>query len=125
MNGIIKFDYIFFNEAGEVVRRHVLTLEQIERGNYPIIYFGLICDKTKTVRRAFTGLQDISHSDIYEGDILEYFVTNSQGQATETRVIGEVYFEEGRFTAKNLGGINFNACLIIGNVYENKDLLTP
>jgi len=80
----------------------------------------------------FTGLQDCKGKDIYEGDIVklkenEYYFERS----------GEVIFEEGTFKIKNVelwndGTYNHYSleildtefCEIIGNIHENKELIT-
>ena len=80
----------------------------------------------------FTGLQDKNGKDIYCGDIVklkenEYYFERS----------GEVIFEEGTFKIKNVelwndGTYNHYSleildtefCEIIGNIHENKELIT-
>ena len=73
----------------------------------------------------FTGLKDVKGNEIYEGDI--------------TKAFGKVYFKDGSFgcdTARDgftpLGELMFTKgdgspeydITIIGNIYENKELLT-
>jgi len=68
----------------------------------------------------FTGLKDKQGKEIYEGDILKYFLSDSHGSMSGDQfVLGDVFFDGGRFMARKLGGIRFDACEIIGNIYEN------
>lgn len=70
----------------------------------------------------YTGLKDKNGKEIYEGDICRY----------EDRA-GSVVFDKGSFSLHtNLGkgavgcldiGIFRNACEVIGNIYENPELL--
>jgi hypothetical protein len=67
----------------------------------------------------FTGLHDKNGKEIYEGDILQ----------REGGRIDEVEFESGCFVARHSeGGYDFisdkNYFQIIGNVFENPELLT-
>jgi len=71
-----------------------------------------------------TGLKDSVGIEIYRGDILKWEIRG-------TIKIAEVVFdvEYGRYIAKDkrndyyAEAIDFKLCEIIGNIYENKDLL--
>lgn len=78
----------------------------------------------------YTGLKDCKGREIYEGDIVkteEYFGGDDETDSTN---LLEVRFESGRFITESsafvgcidLGDIAFQ-CEVIGNIYENKELL--
>lgn len=77
------------------------------------------------ILQQFTGLEDKSEKDVYEGDIVDVTVNTSVGLRFNK---AKVIFESGSFFAKGNGenedyeisGIIFD---IVGNVHENPDLI--
>lgn len=87
-------------------------------------YFGEILVDKETVGQ-FTGLHDKNGKEIYEGDIIKY--KDSRGQHIE-----KVIFDKGCFYAGIHNGsstrvapklINTRISEVIGNIYDNPELL--
>ena len=69
----------------------------------------------------YTGLKDRSEREIYEGDILIW-----QNRTDETdQDIEPVTFEYGKFVcgSDDLGDLDLDSMEVIGNIYENPELL--
>ena len=73
-------------------------------------------------RPQYTGSKDNSNTEIYEGDIVHSHTDNDDFVIT---------FEDGSFALENIDGSNYlyitdhtiSNCEIIGNIYENQELL--
>lgn len=89
-------------------------------------FFGLLYEDAPIMQ--FTGLQDKNSKDIYEGDIL-------QSTIDKQLFNWKVSFNDGGFVIQNIGidgylmnyfPLNQSSCfnrIIIGNIYENPELL--
>ena len=91
--------------------------------------------KAETVGQ-YTGLHDKNGKEIYEGDIIEFSYDMFVGNFDTFVAKGKIIFEEGAFyvevfenerttegEAYLLYSINLDTIKVIGNIYENKELL--
>lgn len=72
------------------------------------------------LREQYAGIKDKNEKEIYEADIVRIF------EGTKNERIDEVIFSEGFFTKKGSPGssLNYHQNIeIIGNIYENPELL--
>jgi uncharacterized phage protein (TIGR01671 family) len=100
------------------------------RGNFSYMetYMGSDC-----ILLQYTGLLDKNGKEIYEGDLIEivYERRDSNEETLETKTfIREVIFKDGAFVLKpdftegfNSRNSSLTTAKIIGNIYENPDLL--
>ncbi len=93
-------------------------------------------DVDKETIGQYTGLKDENEKEIYEGDIIEFSYDMFVGNFDTFVAKGKVVFEEGAFyievfenerTTKDeaylLYSINLDTIEVIGNIYDNPELL--
>lgn len=114
----IKFEFAGQQSDGNWILSRPFTLPEIGIGwvhqfvasSNPPIHFD------KLIARQFTGLKDSQGKEIYEKDILEI---------PGSREFHSVHFSTGMFKAgATIYGPEFRRCKIIGNIYENPNLVT-
>lgn len=73
----------------------------------------------------FTGLRDAAGKDIYEGDVVEYDDNRiGRAQVRWKECYFELLFPSGNVNFITTDRIRNHSIKIIGNIYENPDLLT-
>ena len=112
----IKFRYIWQKPDGTIIK-HEYTLEEIEKKDLAYIEADSLASDWKLLAKLqYTNLKDKNRVEIYEEDILKT-------EYTETTGIREIKY---RVTDESSGfGFiqNLNSSEVIGNIYENKELL--
>lgn len=119
----IKIKYIFKNELNEF-KVEIFTLVQIEHGDVYELFVQIADEYELIAKCRFTGLPDKNNTEIYEGDIVKSWIFVDELPS------GETQWEECEKPyvinwINEIGGFDLNEDKyeIIGNIYENPELL--
>lgn len=119
----IKFKY-YFTLDDKVINTKTFIMDDIEDINFNTILFLNIdinkynFEKMKLYRSQFTGLKDINGVEIYEGD---YMIDRHSGRWAEVKFINGSFIVEFDNEIQDL--YDWTCECVIGNIYENKDLV--
>lgn len=107
-----EFDIFFDIETHEL---KAVIIKEIDVGLPKMMY-----DEYDLPLMQYTGLKDKNGVEIYEGDIIEYKTVYEWDRKPIKRA--EVVFENGMFSPAGMI-MDLNRSKIIGNIYENPELL--
>ena len=120
--------------AWDETEKHMYNWGNLINQNLKNIF--TITEQCGYILMQYTGLHDENGKEIYEGDIIEFSYDMFVGNFDTFAAKGKVVLEEGAFyvevfenerTTKDeaylLYSINLDTIEVIGNIYENKELL--
>ena len=107
-------------------------------GEYPFLalaagHYEDCIEPLKVELMQYTGLQDTNGVDIYEGDIINLSYEYFDGHFRDNEIVGKVYFEDSSFRMSykkydeirewRIDEPEILSIEVIGNIYENPELL--
>ena len=132
-----EYKFRAYDLQGEQMRYDITGFEFFNDGEMSGIFIdGDFYDKKEIALMQYTGIKDENGKEIYEGDIIEFSYDMFVGDFDTFVAKGKIVFEEGAFyvevfenerttedEAYLLYSINLDTIEVIGNIYENKELL--
>ena len=124
MNREIKFKYIWSNPTKTNFLTEIFTFDQIEHGDQFMVLDNqpFFRDYRVIARLQSTTLLDKNDKEIFDGDVLKiYYEGNQRSYLKKVKWLND-RINKGRWDA--LDNCVFTSCEIIGNIYENPELIT-
>ena len=117
MLNVFDMNFIKDEDNGRFVR-------MINNENFDANSKFISCRVDEVELMQYTGLKDKNGVEIYEGDIVEFYIDFGYGMQ---KVIAKITYKDSGFKYESLAGTDFmnifNDVKIIGNIYENPELL--
>ena len=141
MNRYIKFEILLKalqdTKSGHKKGDEVKMVNEIFDRKNGVAFWEIGLDWEILYQRQYTGLKDTNGNEIYEGDIIQFKYDDAAEELGYNWITGIVSFIGGCFRCSELG-FDYDlkkelpmtllewlddSCTIIGNIYENPDLL--
>jgi uncharacterized phage protein (TIGR01671 family) len=128
-NRFLEIDYINFNRDGSI--KELILIDGYDFDIGCVEYHSYTPNDVEILQ--YSGIKDKNGKKIYEGDIIEKYISTDGLKPKKKKIKLKIYFEHGEFKAKRITKVPksykwynrgvFYDCKIIGNIYENPELL--